>query len=222
MKLPEVKSAEDVSKVEALKEFKDKHGDNPILMQSLDELDENPLQASLNIKAQDASQFASIVSFLEQDKYKELIDKVNYHQNEEVINRVSGLATNIGRGGIVASFILALMAVFVTFNTIRLTMFNWKDEISVMKLVGGSNWYIRGPFLVEGMIYGAVAAIIALVLMYPALYLVSPKVTSFLPEVDLLYFFEVNLWQIFILLVSVGVALGSISSLIAIRRYLRV
>jgi cell division transport system permease protein len=222
IKLPEVKSAEYVSKDEALKQFKDRHSDNPTLLQSLSELNDNPLQPSLNIKAQSAAQFETIVSFLEQSKYATLIDKVNYHQNKEVIDRVSNLASNIGRGGLIASFILALMAVFVTFNTVRLTMYNWKDEISVMRLVGASNWYIRGPFVVEGIIYGILAALATLIVLYPVLYFVSPKITSFLPEVDLFYFFEANVGQILILLVGVGAALGSLSSLIAIRRYLRV
>jgi len=222
LQLPEVKSAEYVSRDEALNQFKQKHKDNPTLLASLDELNDNPLQASLNIKAQSASQFSAIVSFLEQGKYKAVVDKVNYHQNEQVINRISNLANNIGRGGVAASFVLALMAVFVTFNTIRLTMYNWKDEISVMRLVGASNWYIRGPFLIEGIIYGVLAALIALILLYPVLYIVSPKVTSFLPEVDLLYFFEANILQVLVLLIAVGAALGSTSSLIAIRRYLRV
>ncbi len=222
IKLPEVKSAEYISKNEALRQFKERHKDNSVLMQSLEELDDNPLQASLNIKAQTAAQYQVIVGFLEQEKYSSLVNKVNYHQNKEVIERVSNLAKNIGAGGIAASFILALMAVFVTFNTIRLTMYNWKDEISVMRLVGGSSWYVRGPFVVEGMIYGALGAVISLILMYPLLYFVSPKITSFLPEVDLLYFFKINFFQILILLLFVGVALGSVSSLIAIRRYLRV
>jgi len=222
IKLPEVKSAEYVSKDEALKQFKERHKDNPTLMQSLSELDDNPLRASLNIKAQSAAQFETIAGFLEQSKYASLVNKVNYHQNREVIERVSNLAKNIGRGGLVASFVLALMAVFVTFNTVRLTMYNWKDEISVMRLVGAGNWYIRGPFVVEGIIYGILAAMFTLVILYPALYFLSPKITSFLPEVDLLYFFEVNIGQILILLVGVGAALGSVSSLIAIRRYLRV
>jgi len=222
IKLPEVKSAEYVSKDEALKQFKERHKENLTLLQSLSELNDNPLQPSLNIKAQSAAQFEAIVSFLEQDKYASLINKVNYHQNEQVIQRVSNLASNIGRGGIVASFVLALMAIFITFNTVRLTMYNWKDEISVMRLVGAGNWYIRGPFIVEGMIYGILAAFFTLIILYPVLYFVSPRITSFLPEVDLLYFFEVNIGQILILLVGVGAALGSLSSLIAIRRYLRV
>lgn len=222
MGLNEVKSADYVSKDAALDQFKQKHSDNSTLMQSIEELNDNPLQASLNIQAKSSGQYSSIVSFLEQGKFKSLIDKVNYHQNEEVINRVSNLAKNIGRGGMIVSLILAILAVFVTFNTIRLTMYNWRDEIAVMRLVGGGNWYIRGPFIVEGMIYGALAALITLIVMYPLLYFISPRITSFLPQVDLLYFFEINLAQILILLVGVGVALGSFSSIIAIRRYLRV
>jgi len=221
VKMKEVNSVSYVSKEEALKKFKEKHADNETLMQSLQELNENPLQASLNIKAQMASQYQGIVNFLEQDKYKSLIDKINYYQNEKVIARVSNLASTIGRGGLLASLILALMAIFVTFNTIRLTMYNWKDEISVMRLVGASNWHIRGPFIVEGVIYGVLAAFVALLIIYPTLYFISPKVTSFLPEVDLLYFFEINIGQILVLLVGMGVALGVISSAIAIRRYLR-
>ena len=222
IKLSEVKSVEYVSKEEALKQFKERHKDNQTLLQSLHELDDNPLQASLNIKAQSAAQFETIAGFLEQSKYASLVDKVNYHQNREVIERVSNLASNIGRGGIIASLVLALMAIFITFNTVRLTMYNWKDEISVMRLVGASNWYIRGPFVVEGVIYGILAAMATLIILYPALYFVSPKITSFLPEVDLLYFFEVNIGQILMLLVGVGAVLGSLSSFIAIRRYLRV
>ncbi|MDD5589960.1 MAG: FtsX-like permease family protein, partial [Candidatus Portnoybacteria bacterium] len=97
-----------------------------------------------------------------------------------------------------------------------------KDEISVMRLVGAGNWFIRGPFVVEGIIYGILAAFVTLLVIYPALYFVSPKITSFLPEVDLLYFFEVNIISIMFLLTAVSVALGSLSSLIAIRRYLKV
>lgn len=220
--LSEVKSVEYISKEEALRRFRDRHKDNEVLLQSLGELDDNPLEASLNIRAQYASQYQGIVSFLEQSKYQSLLDKVNYHQNRDVIDKVSNLAGNIGNGGWVATIFLALMAVFVTFNTIRLTMFNWKDEISVMRLVGAGNWFIRGPFVVEGIIYGILAAFVTLLVIYPALYFVSPKITSFLPEVDLLYFFEVNIISIMFLLTAVSVALGSLSSLIAIRRYLKV
>jgi len=222
MFLDEVRSVEYVSAEEALNKFKEKHQDNPILMQSLKELGVNPLQPSLNIKAQVASQYESIVKFLEQGKYKNLIDKINYQQNKELIERLLKFSSTVQRIGIIISLILALIAGLVTFNTIRLAMYNWREEISVMRLVGASDWYIRGPFLIEGMLYGVLAAFFTLIIFYPLLYFFSPKITSFIPGSDIFYWFKVNFWQVFLFQIIIGILLGGLSSLLAIRRYLKV
>ncbi|MBU1102813.1 ABC transporter permease [Patescibacteria group bacterium] len=221
VELNEVKSVDYVSQEEALKRFQERHKDNPVLMQSLQELESNPLEASLNIKARNATQYEAIANYLAQDRFQGAIDKINFNQNKEIIARLTRLTGNIQNGGLLISVFLGLLAMLVSFNTIRLTMFNWRDEISVMRLVGASNWFIRGPFLVEGIIYGVVSAAATLLLIYPILYVISPKVTSFLSGVDLLYFYQSNFWQFLLLLLGVGVALGGVSSLIAIRRYLR-
>ncbi len=221
MGLEEIKSVDYISQEQALVNFRERHKDDAMLLQSLQELEENPLEASLNIKANFASQYESVANYLAQDRFSGLIDKINYKQNKEIIERLSRITNNIQKGGWAISLVLALTAIFVTFNTVRLTMFNWRDEISVMRLVGASSWFIRGPFLVEGVIYGLVAAIITLILLFPILYFVSPKITSFLPGVDLLYFYQANFWQYFLLLLFVGAALGGVSSFIAIRRYLK-
>ena len=221
MGLEEIKSVDYISQEQALVNFRERHKDDAMLLQSLQELEENPLEASLNIKANFASQYESVANYLAQDRFSGLIDKINYKQNKEIIERLSRITNNIQKGGWAISLVLALTAIFVTFNTVRLTMFNWRDEISVMRLVGASSWFIRGPFLVEGVIYGLVAAIITLILLFPILYFVSPKITSFLPGVDLLYFYQANFWQYFLFLLFVGAALGGVSSFIAIRRYLK-
>jgi len=222
VELNEVKSIEYISQDEALSKFKETHKDNPVLIQSLDELDSNPLQPSLNIKAQYASQYENIVSFLQNSKFKDLINKINYQQNKEAITRLASISRTVEKTGLVAGAILAVLAILVTFNTIRLTMYNRKDEIGVMRLVGASNWYIRGPFLVEGMLYGFMAAMATLIITYPTVRFISPKITRFLPGSDLSYFFQSNLWSIFLLLAAIGIFLGCISSLIAIRRYLKI
>ncbi len=220
--LPEVKSVEYVSQDEALKRFQERHKDNEILLQSLQELDQNPLEASLNIKAHSAIQYENISNYLAQDRFKGLIDKINYKQNQDIINRLTRLTGNIQMGGLIISLFLGLLAVLVSFNTVRLTMYTWRDEISVMRFVGASNWFIRGPFLVEGALYGITAAVTTIILIFPMLYFISPKITNFLPEVDLLYFYQVNFWQFLFLLFGIGILIGGVSSLIAIRRYLRV
>lgn len=219
--LEQVKNVDYTSQEKALVDFREKHKDNNILLQSLQEFDQNPLEASLNIKANYASQYESIANFLSQDRYKGVIDKINYKQNEQIINRLVSLTTNIQRGGWIISLALALLAILVTFNTVRLTMYNWRDEISVMRLVGASNWFIRGPFMVEGVIYGVMACAGTLLLLFPILFIISPKITGFLPGVDLLYFYQANFWQFLFLIMAIGVLLGSLSSIIAVRRYLK-
>ena len=222
VELPEVKSVDYVSQDEALKRFRELHKDNQVLLQSLQELDQNPLQASLNIKANYASQYETVANYLTQERFQGIIEKINYKQNKEIIDRLTRLTANIQTGGIAISLFLALLAVLVSFNTIRLTMYNWRDEISVMRFVGASNWFIRGPFIVEGILYGVCAAIMTIIFVFPILYFVSPKITNFLPEVDLMYFYQSNFWEFLLLLFGIGIVLGGVSSLIAIRRYLKV
>jgi cell division transport system permease protein len=222
VELPQVRSIEYVSTEEALARFKERHKDNQVLMQSLKELDSNPLEASLNIKAQRASQYEAIANFFNQNQYQEIIDKINYLENKAVIARLSSMTITIRQVGFVILLVLAILAVLVTFNTIRLTIYSARKEIKVMKLVGASNWFIRGPFIVEGALYGVIAALIALFILYPLLWYLSPKITAYLPGTDLLYFFQANFITLFLFQVVIGVGLGTVSSLVAIRRYLEV
>ena len=125
-------------------------------------------------------------------------------------------------GGGILSLILAFIAVLVTFNTIRLTMYAAKEEISIMKLVGASNWFVKGPFVVEGMVYGVIASVISIGILYPLVALSSPYLTTFMPGTDILRYFQSNLLMLFAIQVVVGTFLGTTSSLVAIRRYLKV
>ncbi len=220
VKLDEVRSVEYISTGEALKRFKERHQDNQVLMQSLQELESNPLEAALNIKAQMASQYETIVKFFNQGKYHEIVDKINYLENKAVIVRLSSITKTIRQSGLIILIILAVLAVVVTFNTIRLTIYSSRKEIKVMKLVGASNWFVRGPFIIEGAIYGLIAAVISLLVLHPLLWYLSPKITAYLPGTDLYYFFQTNFLAIFFLQIAIGIALGTVSSYVAIKRYL--
>ncbi len=220
VQLDEVKSVEYISTDEALANFKERHKDNEVLLQSLNELNTNPLEASLNIKANEASQYESIAKFFNQGNYQDIIDKINYLENKAVIGRLSAITTAIRQVGFVVLLILAALAVLVTYNTIRLTIYSSRKEIKVMKLVGASNWFTRGPFVIEGVLYGFIAAFVALLVMYPILWYLSPKITSYLPGTDIFYFFQVNMIVLFFTQIVIGVVLGVASSIVAIRRYL--
>ncbi len=217
-----VKTVQVVSREEALAQFKERHAQDALIQESLAELETNPLQASLNIKATDTGQYASIVSFLETHKLRTAIDTINYYENEAVIGRVRNISQSAQQWGLVITLLLAVIAVLVAFNTIRLTIYNQKHEIEIMRLVGGSNWYIRAPYLVEGSLYGSFAGVVALIAFYAAAVSVSPQVALVMPGVSLIGYFTGNAIQITLLILAAGIGLGVLSSFIAIRRFLRV
>ena len=219
---PDVARITYISKQQALDEFKAKHAGDALIQQSLAELSDNPLQASLNVKAKDSSQYASLVSFLEANKFRSIVDKINFYENEAVINRVQGISRGISNWGLVATLILAGIAILVTFNTIRLTIYNQKQEIEIMRLVGGSAWQVRAPFLIEGALYGTFAAFIATAVFYPALWFISSKAGVLLPGISLISYFTSNIAQFIGLVLAAGVLLGVISSYIATRRFLKI
>jgi cell division transport system permease protein len=176
----------------------------------------------LNIEANNASQYDAIISFLENGKYKESIEKINYKQSKPLIEKLSNFSDKVKRGGLLISIILAVVAGLVAFNTIRLAMYNFKNEVEVMRLVGASDWYIRGPFLVEGILYGAFAALSALIILTPLLYFFSPKISILAPDSNIFKWYTDNFFLFFLLQLILGIVLGGASSIVAIRKYLRV
>lgn len=223
LKLDEVKEIEYVSSDEALAEFKKRHADNSLIISSLEELGENPLGANFNIKAKDPSQYESIAKFLESaDSGGVLIDKVNYYQNKMVIERLSLILDSSRKLGFGISMLLIFISIFVVFNTIRLTIYIARKEISVMRLVGATNSYVRGPFIVEGAMYGVFAAVLAMILFYPFLLWLGPLTQSFFSGINIFDYYVSNLLEIFLILALVGVFIGTFSSWIAVRKYLKV
>ena len=220
--LPEVVSVIYVSREQALADFRARHSQDELIQESLEQLDSNPLAASLNIKAGDSSQYASITQFLENNTFRHVIDKINFYENKSVIDRIESISSGIQNWGLIITFLLALIAVMVTFNTVRLTIYNQKQEIEIMRLVGASNWHIRGPYLAEGGLYGIFASMAALAVFYPVVYLVSDKISSFVPQVNLFAYFLGGAWQVVPIVAGLGIALGIVSSSIAIRKHLRI
>ncbi len=221
-KLEEVKNIDYVSREEALNRFRERHKDNALINQSLTELNENPLGASFNIKAKDPSQFGAINNFLESSSFDDIIDKINYRQNQLVINRLSEILSSSRKIGFSITVFMVVVAILVSFNTIRLAIYTSREEISIMRLVGASNNYIRGPFIVEGAFYGLFSSILATIIFYPVTYWLAGKAQSFFGPPNIFNYYLVNFFEIFILLMFVGVFLGSFSSIIAVRRYLKI
>lgn len=221
-KLGEVKAATYTSREDALANFKARHANNALITQSLEELGENPLGASLNIRAENPEHYGSIAQFLASPSFADIIDKVNYFQNKVVIDRLSGILAASQRVGFGTTLVLAIIAVLVAFNTIRLAIYTSKDEIQIMRLVGATNNFIRSPFIIEGVLYGVISAVTVIVAFYPLTLWLGPKAEQFLGGPNLFEYYIANFFQLFALLLIVGIALGSLSSFIAIRRYLKI
>lgn len=224
-KLPEVKSVTYTSAVEALTNFKDKHGNDYLTLQALDELNSNPLGASLNVKANDPSQYESIANYFENDSALAngnltIIDKVDYHQNKLVIDRLTSIIKGARSLGFIVSLFLIIISIIITFNTIRLIIYMSKDEISVMKLVGAGSRYVQGPFIVSGVLVGICASLLAILIFIPISIWLGNNMTDFI-GINLYQYYKSNFLQLFIIMLGSGVLLGGISSFFAISRYLR-
>jgi cell division transport system permease protein len=218
---PEVKSVEYISRDKALEIFKAKHADDPTIVQTVNELSENPLEASLNISAQNPDQYPAIAEYLKAPNLKEHVSKVTYYENREVIDRLIKIVGTVNTGGLLLTIILAVIAGLVVFNTVQLAIYSSRDEIGIMRAVGASNALVRGPFVVEGVIAGLIAAIVSLIVAAPVIYTISPYLDSFIPGLNLFAYFTASLFGFILLQLGVGIAIGALSSFVAVRRYLR-
>jgi|GEM_PF-23907 len=228
-KMPEVAKVDYVSRKEALDEFKEKHHDDALTLQALEELGDNPLGARLNITAKDPSQYESIVKNVESQNALSsgpassgIIDKVNYRQNKVVIDRLSEIIVTAKQLGFGLALALILISILITFNTIRLVIYMSREEIAVMQLVGANSMYVRGPFIVGGTIYGAVSALITMLLLWPMTVWFANHTTDFFGGVNLFSYYTQNFLEIFVVILGSGVVLGGISSYLAVRKYLKV
>jgi cell division transport system permease protein len=221
-KLPEVKNVEYVSSAEALEQFKVKHADDATINQALAELNQNPLLASINIRAHDPNQYGAIASYLTKNSSTGLIDKVTYSQNKDAIDKLNKLVDTLNRFGLLTTIFLAFAASMVAFNTIRLAIYSNREEIGIMRLVGGSNTFIKGPYLVTGAMYGFFGSLVTLLLIAPVVHTADPYIAKLVPEVHFEVYFYAHIFSQFVYLLIFGAALGIISSWIATRRYLKV
>ncbi len=226
--LPEVKApVEYISREDALADFRRKHQDDQFTLQALDELGENPLGASLNIRAKEPSQYEGIAEFLKSksaltEKGTAIIDKINYYQNKTAIDTLTKMINSANRLGFILTLFLVCVSILITFNTIRLAIFMSRDEISVMRLVGASRMYIRGPFIISGAIYGVVSGFITLILFFPITLWLGNATAEFFVGLNVFSYYISNFVQIFLIVIFSGVFIGAFSSFLAVRKHLKI
>ena len=226
-KLPQVQSVNYTSADAALVAFKKQHANDQLTLQALNELGGNPLDASLEVQAKDPSQYESIVNFLDaapglSPGGTSIIDRIDYAQNKDAINRLTIAIRATRDTGLIIVLLFAIASILIAFATIRLAIYTARDEVAVMRLVGASNAYIQGPFVVTGVITGLLASGIVLLLLWPATWYASSKTVTWLGGFSFSHYYATHLLVIIGILVGSGVVLGAIASVLAIRRYLKV
>ncbi len=225
-KLPQVASVTYTSAADALTAFRARHASDQLTLQALDELGGNPLDASLAVLAKDPSEYESIVNFLEASPAlsaggTSIVDRINYAQNKDVIDRLALAIRATREIGFAIVILFALASILIAFATIRLAIYTAKEEIAVMRLVGASNIYIQGPFIVTGIINGVIASTLVLLLLWPATWYAGIKTAGWFGGFNIASYYGSHFTFIFLILMGSGIVLGAVASVLAIRRYLK-
>lgn len=224
-KLPEVKEVTYTSRDQALANYKEKNANDALALQAIEEIGQNPFRASISILAQNSGQYEAIATFLKSKEFTQddnaLIDKVDYADNKEIIDRLNSLIATGERAGLTIAAIFILISIMITYNTIRLAIYTFRDEIGVMRLVGANKMYVRGPFVIEGVLYGIVAAFLATLLYLPISLYLRDYISNALIQFDTLEFYTRKGFLIGGILLTVGILLGMISSYLSVRKYLK-
>jgi cell division transport system permease protein len=221
-----VKSVDYVSKEDALERYKQANQDNIDLLMAISQTD-NPLPASLQVKPHDVNRIEEIREFLEQPNIKELQSEETSYSGDrkEAIDNIASATSFFRTAGVVGVIVFSIVSVLIIFNTIRMAIFNRRDELQIMRLLGASTWFIRGPFIVETVIYGIIAGLISVAIVET---LLSAATYAFggstLVPLDLQFarnYFDNNFWWILTIQLALGILIGAASSMIATRRYLK-
>jgi len=224
--LNSVKSVTYISKQQALDKYRDQNQGNSNLLIAISQTD-NPLPASLDVKPKDPNQLQELKTFLEKADIKKLQSSETSYSGDrkEAIDKISHATNFLQQAGLAGVIVFTVISMLIIFNTIRMAIFNRRDELNIMRLLGASTWYIRGPFVVETMLYGLIAAVIS-VLICNGLFSLSSGAfeASTLGLLDITFaneYFINHYWLILTGQILVGILIGAASSYLATRRYLK-
>lgn len=224
--LPNVKSVSYLSKDAALKKYMTQNAGNQQLLTAINATS-NPLPATILIKPNDLNKINEIKTYLTKADVAALQSDLPSYSGDrkQAIDNITHATDILQKIGVVTVIVFAVICALIIFNTIQMAIFNRRDEIQIMRLLGASTSFIRGPFIVESAIYGLLSAVIS-VLIINATFLASSTAlqASSLGLLDINYanqYFDAHFWNLLGMQIGIGISLGVVSSVIATRRYLK-
>lgn len=224
--LPNVKSVQYLDKTEVLQQYETQNSGNQQLDAAIGQTS-NPLPATILIKPIDLNEISNIKNFLISPSVASLQSAPpSYSGSQETaINKITHATDILRELGIVIVVIFAVICALIIFNTIQMAIFNRRNEITIMRLLGASTSYIRGPFIVESTIYGVLSAAISVLVIYGIFVAANSELqASTFGLLDIKYanhYFNSHIWQLLAMQLMLGIVLGAVSSYIATHRYLK-
>lgn len=220
--LPQVRSAELVPADKALEEFKKRHAGDDTVMTALQEIDANPLGATLVVKAKRTSDYTFLLDALQNPQFSFAIESKDFDDHEEAISRVRLIGQSVRSFGIGLIAVFALFSILIVFNTIRVAIYTQREEIGVMRLVGASNAYVRLPFVLEGLLLALLALACTAGMVIVAVHWIEPQLNTFFDgNAGLVEYFQTHAQQL-VLVEGAGLgALVALSSWAAVGKYLK-
>lgn len=225
-KLENVESVSYLSKEQALEIYKKQNADNINLLLAISETN-NAVPATIQIKPIDTNKINIIKDFLDKPEVKAQQSNPTSYSGvvKQAVDNIAHAAKFLQRAGIIGVIVFSIISMLIIFNTIQMAIFNRRDELTIMRLLGASTSYIRGPFVVESMLYGIFSAVISVVLLN-ALFVVSSSTlqASSLGVLDINYanqYFGEHYWLFLTIQLAIGIFIGAASSVFATRRYLK-
>lgn len=221
--LPQTLEVKTIEPDEALATFRARHQNDAEVLKALDEVGGNPLGATYVVRAKSLDQYPAIIVALDHPAYRDLISEKNFDDYSALISRVENIKTKIQQFGVALLAFFAIIAMVIMVNAVRVAIFTHKEEIAIMKLVGGSGMFIRGPYLVESAIMSLIALIISTAGLAGLIFAGTPYLAHFLgTDPGLLTFFGRNAAVIIISEFASLAVLTGIASTYAVGRYMKV
>ncbi|MBF8280660.1 MAG: hypothetical protein HW383_433 [Candidatus Magasanikbacteria bacterium] len=221
---PEVKSIIFKTTDQVLAEFKERHKGEPELLSAVTELNQNPLGATLVFTTEGAAEYQKVFKALAIPEYDAIIENKTFTDHSKAIERINLITQRIEKFGFILTLLFVFIAFLIIFNTIRVAIYTQREEIQIKKLVGATNWFVRGPFLLEALLYTIIAVAIVVGLTVWAARLIDPYLGPLFTNGGALLhdYFVRRGWRVFGTEALAVFLLTVFSSYAAVRRYLKV